>query len=255
MMATSMSSIVPPLPLDLATADLAGLGGHPSLDEYSPHEPMKIPDVQSSLYYDTQTQQQHFADSTDVFVSANNPRPLDVVEPSSNVISANTAETTNTTSVPEPTQSLFTSAAGPEENPQEKLAHEQQPLEREFRVKQVQNTAAQKQQPEEQQPEEQQPQEQYVQEQKLQEQLLEEQPTHDQEPQEKQVQEHSPQEKPHQEKLPQEHQLEELPQQEQLPQEKPPLEQSPQEQPPQEQPPQESSRVQASPEKQPPPIP
>jgi hypothetical protein len=31
--------VLPSQPLDLVTADLAGLGGHPSLDEHSPHEP------------------------------------------------------------------------------------------------------------------------------------------------------------------------------------------------------------------------
>jgi serine/threonine protein kinase len=33
-------------PLDLVTADLAGFGGHPSLDEHSPHEPKAMPTLQ-----------------------------------------------------------------------------------------------------------------------------------------------------------------------------------------------------------------
>jgi serine/threonine protein kinase len=239
MMATSMSSIVPPLPLDLATADLAGLGRHPSLDEYSPHEPMKIPDVQSSLYYDTQTQQEYFADSTDVFVSTNDPRPLDPVEPPSDVTSTGTAEMTSVTNVLEPTKSLFPSAAGPEENPQEKEVQGQHPLEQELEKKQVQETPAQKQQPEEQQLEQQQSQDKQVQEQQpqkqpLEEHQLQEQPLHDQEPQQTQVQELLPRDEP-----PQEHQFQELPQQEQLLHEHLPHKQEPQEQPPQEQPLQE----------------
>ncbi len=68
MTATSTSSIGPPPPplLDLATADLAGFGGHPTLEEYSPHEPMKIADAQSSQYYDTLAQQQQSTDIADL---------------------------------------------------------------------------------------------------------------------------------------------------------------------------------------------
>ena len=40
---SSPSYVSPPLGLGLATADLAGFGGHPSLDERSPHEPQKLP--------------------------------------------------------------------------------------------------------------------------------------------------------------------------------------------------------------------
>ena len=40
---SSISYVSPPLGLGLATADLAGFGGHPSLDERSPHEPKKMP--------------------------------------------------------------------------------------------------------------------------------------------------------------------------------------------------------------------
>jgi Protein tyrosine and serine/threonine kinase len=245
MMATSMSSIVPPLPLDLAAADLAGLGGHPSLEEYSPHEPMKTSDVQSSQNYNNQTQQQHFAASTDVFVCANDPRPLDTVEPPGNVISTDKAKMTAMTTLPEPTKFFLTSAAEPDEKPREKKAQEQKLLGQEIQEKQVQETAAQERKPEEQKAEEEQPQEKYVQEQQLQEQRLEEQPPHDQEPRQRLVQEHSPQEQP-----PQGHQLQELPLHEQPPQEQPPKEQPPKEQPPKEQSPKEQPPKEQPPKEQ-----
>lgn len=67
-LATSTSSIVPPSPVvDLATADLAGLGGHPTLEEHCPHEPFQSLDIQSSQYYDTQVEQPE------------QPRPSDIV--------------------------------------------------------------------------------------------------------------------------------------------------------------------------------
>ena len=86
-MATSTSSIVspPPPPLDLAIADLAGFGGHPTLEEYSPHEPMKVPDAQSSLYYDTQAQQQS-TDSTDLSFTDKEPLLPDNNQPASDLL-------------------------------------------------------------------------------------------------------------------------------------------------------------------------
>lgn len=66
-LATSTSSIATPSALvDLATADLAGLGGHPTLEEHSPHEPRQSLDIQSSQYYDTQVQQQESPHPTDI---------------------------------------------------------------------------------------------------------------------------------------------------------------------------------------------
>jgi serine/threonine protein kinase len=50
---SSAVSMSPPLTENIATADLAGLGGHPALEEYSPHEPMRTPDALSWQYYDT----------------------------------------------------------------------------------------------------------------------------------------------------------------------------------------------------------
>ncbi|KAF7504054.1 hypothetical protein GJ744_002883 [Endocarpon pusillum] len=86
-MATSTSSISspPPPPLDLAIGDLAGFGGHPTLEEYSPHEPMKVPDAQCSLYYDTQAQQQS-TDSTDLSFADKEPLPPDSNQPTSELL-------------------------------------------------------------------------------------------------------------------------------------------------------------------------
>ncbi len=61
-MTTSMALIPPPRSPDLITADLAGFGGHPILEEYSPHEPMKLQDSQISRYYDSHAQQQDSID-------------------------------------------------------------------------------------------------------------------------------------------------------------------------------------------------
>lgn len=82
MLATSANSIPPPPALDLATADLAGLGGHPVLDRYSSHEPMKTSDIQSSQYYDTheQSQQQHFSDSAGNLIPENEIQSSDLTD-------------------------------------------------------------------------------------------------------------------------------------------------------------------------------
>jgi serine/threonine protein kinase len=45
-LASSGTYVPPARALDLVTADLAGFGGHPSLDEHSPHEPKAVPALQ-----------------------------------------------------------------------------------------------------------------------------------------------------------------------------------------------------------------
>ena len=54
-LASSGTYASPPLGLGLATADLAGFGGHPSLDEHSPHEPKTM---QSSKFVDEHVTQE-----------------------------------------------------------------------------------------------------------------------------------------------------------------------------------------------------
>ena len=55
---TSAPSTTQPPPLDLSAVDLAGFGGHPTLDEHSLHEPARIPDL--SLALDDQDQDLHY---------------------------------------------------------------------------------------------------------------------------------------------------------------------------------------------------
>lgn len=92
------STALPPQ-LDLATADLVGFGGHPTLDEYSPHEPMKVPDTQSSHYYDSQIQQQHSSASPDISMPADDVQSSNRVETPSETTPAATPDLA---SVPQP---------------------------------------------------------------------------------------------------------------------------------------------------------
>ncbi len=152
MMATSTSSILPPPPppLDLATADLAGFGGHPTLEEYSPHEPMKIADAQCSQYYDTQTQQHQSTDTADLSLTDKEPLLPNDNQPSSDLLAIDfpllhnelrssgtnepptshlpstdkTENTTNVASVSESGDTVIPSAPAPQENQPLPVLHE-----------------------------------------------------------------------------------------------------------------------------------
>lgn len=138
-LATSTSSIIPPPALDLAKADLVGFGGHPTLDQYSPHEPMKCADIQASQYYDTQAEPQHILDSTDIkaeqqdspdstgikekehqlssdptdlAIPVSEPDSSNIVEPPSETLSADVPDLPN---ISESAQSMTSSTTAPEE--------------------------------------------------------------------------------------------------------------------------------------------
>ena len=111
-MAPSTTSIVPPPALDVAAADLAGLGGHPALDEYSPHEPMKLPDVQSSQYNSTQAQEQYPPNSTDTSIPAGEILYSNMIEPPTDKLDAELADLRD---VPESAEPLSQSTIEAEE--------------------------------------------------------------------------------------------------------------------------------------------
>ncbi len=116
-LATSTSSIYPLPALDLATADLAGFGGHPTLDEYSPHEPMKVPDPQSSQYYDAhaqqQQQQQHSSsDPTASCIPANEIHSSNIIDAPHDIPFADMPDLA---SASEPAESLIPSTPATEE--------------------------------------------------------------------------------------------------------------------------------------------
>jgi serine/threonine protein kinase len=116
-MAASTSSIppVPPPPLDLATADLAGFGGAPSLDDHSPHEPMKTPDTQSSSqYYDTQPQQKTSLNSADDPDIAN--EPPSTTNSAESHLPVPSTDLPRPAEVPEPPEIPIHTPVAPEEN-------------------------------------------------------------------------------------------------------------------------------------------
>jgi Protein tyrosine and serine/threonine kinase len=85
-LATSTSSIVSPPTLDIAAADLAGFGGHPSLDEYCPHEPRKASDSQNSQYHDAQAEQDDNLAPADIPLPGNELQASNFVEPPSEAL-------------------------------------------------------------------------------------------------------------------------------------------------------------------------
>jgi serine/threonine protein kinase len=128
--AGSATSIVPPPALDLVTADLAGLGGHPNLEKYSPHEPVKTPDTQSSQYYDTQVERQHSSNPTDVSAPATVTNPPNTNKSASDTVFA---EIPGFTTLPEPTKPLAPPMAIAEETQplqdhHDRVPEEKQPL-------------------------------------------------------------------------------------------------------------------------------
>ena len=95
---SSGQTMPPPIPpLDLATADLAGFGAHPTLDEHSPHEPKTMPHMQSGFDTNagetvttsdepksTTSQQAHQDDEQDNIDDRRNETPND--EPELNLV-------------------------------------------------------------------------------------------------------------------------------------------------------------------------